>query len=86
MGALIMKPQNKTTNLARSILTGIGVAIGCLLLGTLLDYALTQILSQFFIPDCSEDCYFNVFNALFAVVAFLSAAGGLLAGLRVHKR
>jgi len=57
-----------------------------ILLGTILDYAVTQILSEYFIPDCSEDCYFKYFNAIFIVVAFLSVAGGIRAGVRAYKR
>lgn len=78
--------QNKTPNIVQSVLSGIGVVILYLLLGTLLDYGLTQILSQYFIPDCSEDCYFKYFNAIFIIVAFLSVAGGVRAGVRAYKR
>ena len=81
-----MESQNKTTNIVLSVLSGIGVAVLYLLLGTLLDYGLTQILSQYFIPDCSEDCYFRYFNAIFIVAAFLSVAGGIRAGMRTYKR
>jgi len=81
-----MESQNKATNIVQSILSGIGIAVLYLLLGTLLDYGLTQILSQYFIPDCSEDCYFKYFNALFIVVALLSVAGGIRAGVSVYKR
>ena len=81
-----MESQNKTKNIVRGVLSGIGVAILYLLLGTLLDYGLTQILSQYFIPDCSEDCYFRYFNAIFIVAAFLSVAGGIRAGMRTYKR
>jgi len=81
-----MESQIKTTNIVQSILSGIGVVVLCLLLGAILDYVLTQTLSQYFIPDCSEDCYFKYFNALFIVVALLSVAGGIRAGLRTYKR
>ena len=81
-----MESQNNTTNIVRAVLSGIGVAVLYLLLGTVLDYVLTQILSQYFIPDCSEDCYFRYFNAIFIVVAFLSVAGGVRAGMRAYKR
>jgi hypothetical protein len=81
-----MESQNKTTNIVQSILSGIGVVVLYLLLGTILDYGLTQILSQYFIPDCSEDCYFKYFNALFIIVALLSVAGGIRAGMNVYKR
>jgi hypothetical protein len=83
---LNMESQNKTKNIVLSVLSGIGVVILYLLLGALLDYGLTQILSQYFIPDCSEDCYFKYFNALFIVVALLSVAGGIRAGVRTYKR
>ena len=75
--------QNKTTKIVQSVLSGIGDVVLYLLLGTVLDYALTQILSQYFIPNCSEDCYFKYFNAIFLVVAFLSIVGGVRAGVRV---
>jgi len=73
-------------NIARSILTGLGVTILYLLIGTILDYIVTQVTSQFFLTACSEDCYFRIFNSIFVVVALLSAAGGLRAGLRSYKR
>jgi len=73
-------------NIARSILTGLGVAILYLLIGAVLDYIVTQVISQFFLTACSEDCYFRIFNSIFVVVALLSAAGGLRAGLRSYKR
>jgi hypothetical protein len=81
-----MESQNKTTNIVRGVPSGIGVAILYLLLGMVLDYGLTQILSQYFIPNCSEDCYFKYFNAMFLIVAFLSIAGGVRAGVRACKR
>ena len=81
-----MRPQNKTNNILLSVLSGIGMTILFLLIGLVLDYAITQILSQFFIPGCSEDCYFNIFNAVFIAVVALSAAGGIRAGLRTYKR
>jgi hypothetical protein len=81
-----MEAQNKTTNTVQSILSGIGVTVLYLLLGTILDYGLTQILSQYFLLDCSEDCYFRYFNTLFIAVVLLSVAGGIQAGMRAHKR
>jgi TRAP-type mannitol/chloroaromatic compound transport system permease small subunit len=81
-----MESQNKTTNIVQSIFSGIGVAVLYLLLGTILDYVSTQILSQYFILDCSEDCYFEYFNTMFIVVALLSVAGGIRAGMNAHKR
>ena len=81
-----MESQNNTTNMVRSVLSGVGVAILYLLVGMVLDYVLTQILSQYFIRDCSEDCYFGYFNVIFIVVAFLSVAGGVWTGVRAYKR
>ena len=86
MMKLKVESQNKTKNMVLGILSGTATVILYLLLGTVLDYVLTQILSQYFIPDCSEDCYFRYFNAIFIVVAFLSVAGGVRAGMRVYKR
>jgi hypothetical protein len=82
---LKMESQNKT-NIVPSVLSGVGTAILYLLLGTVLDYVLTQILSQYIIRDCSEDCYFRYFNAIFIIVAFLSMAGGIRAAMRTHRR
>ena len=86
MMKLKVESQNKTKNMVLSILSGTAAVILYLLLGTILDYVLTQILSQYFIPNCSEDCYFRYFNAIFIVVAFLSVAGGIRAGMRAYKR
>lgn len=49
-----MDTQNKTQNIFRSILSGVGIAGLRLVIGAVLDYAVTQILSQFFIANCSE--------------------------------
>lgn len=73
-------------NLARSILAGLGTALFILLIGIPLDYSITQIVSQVFIQGCSEDCYFNIFNTIFVVIAFLSFAIGLRAGIRSYKK
>ena len=81
-----MDSQNKGQNILRSIFLGIGVAVLYLVIGTVLDYIVTQVLSQFFIKACSEDCYFKIFNSIFVVVALLSVAGGLRAGLRSYRR
>jgi hypothetical protein len=81
-----MESHNKTRNIVQSFFSGIGVLVLYLLLGTVLDYVLTQILSQYFIRDCSEDCYFGYFNVIFIVVAFLSVAGGVWTGVRAYKR
>jgi hypothetical protein len=81
-----MESRSKTKNIVQSVLSGIGVVILYLLLGTVLDYILTQILSQYFIRGCSEDCYFRYFNAIFIGVAFLSVVGAVRMGLRAYKR
>jgi hypothetical protein len=82
-----METQNtKGSVLARSLLTGVGIAILYLLIGTLLDYIVTQVLSQFFIANCSEDCYFQVFDAIFILIVSLSLAGGIRSGVRSYKR
>lgn len=73
-------------NLIRSILIGLGTAIGCIFVGILLDYSITQLLSQFLLTACSEDCYFRIFNVLFVIIAFLSLVLGLRAGIRSYKR
>jgi hypothetical protein len=81
-----MESQSKTKNIIQSVFSGIGVVVLYLLLGAVLDYVLTQILSQYFISDCSEDCYFGYFNVIFIILALLSAAGGVWTGLRTYKR
>lgn len=70
----------------RSIITGIGTLVICLVLGTVLDYAITQVLSQFILSDCSEDCYFRIFNSVFVVVVLLSLVAGALYGYRAYRR
>ena len=79
-------PQNKMTETIKSVFAGLGVAVLVLMFGVVLDYVITQILSQYFLRECSEDCYFQLFNAIFIVVAVLSIAGGVYAALRTHKR
>lgn len=82
-----MEIQNDKGNaLVHSVLAGIGIAVLYLLIGTVLDYIVTQVLSQFFIANCSEDCYFRVFDAIFILVVSLSLAGGLRSGVRAYKR
>jgi len=81
-----MDTQRKGQNILRSILSGTEVAVLYLLIGTVLDYGITQVLSQFFIAHCSEDCYFKIFNFIFVLVVLVSVAGGLRAGLQVYKR
>jgi hypothetical protein len=77
---------NKTKKIASSVLAGIGVAIVSLLVGTILDYIIVQILSQFFLADCSEDCYFSYFNFIFVLVALFSVVLGIRSGLRNYRR
>ena len=81
-----METQGKNNMIVRSVLTGLGMAIVFLLIGTVLDYIVTQALSQFVIADCSEDCYFRYFNFIFIIVALLSFAGGIHSGIRTYKR
>jgi len=81
-----MESQAKGNATIRSALTGIGITILFLLLGTVLDYIVTQVLSQFIIADCSEDCYFRYFNTFFAIVALVSIAAGLRSGFRTYRR
>ena len=81
-----METQGKNNMIVRSVLTGLGMAIVFLLIGTVLDYIVTQALSQFVIADCSEDCYFRYFNITFVIVTLLSFAGGIHSGIRTYKR
>jgi succinate dehydrogenase/fumarate reductase cytochrome b subunit len=67
-------------------LTGAGMTVLFLLLGTVLDYAVTQVLSQFFIPNCSEDCYFQLINTIFVIVVVISLAAGIRSGMRTYNR
>ncbi len=76
----------KIKNIVQSVLWGLGVGVVYLLIGTVLAYITTQTVSQFFLTDCSEDCYFGIFNFIFVVVAVLSIVGGLLRGMSVYKR
>ena len=78
--------SNRTNNIASSVLTGVGFGILSLLAGTILDYVVVQILSQFFLSGCSEDCYFAYFNSLFVVVVILSIGIGIRSGLRTYRR
>ena len=81
-----MKAPNKRKNIVQGTLSAIGFMVLYVLLGTILDYAVTQILSEYFIPNCSEDCYFGYFNAIFLVVITLSVVGGAQAGVRTYRR
>ena len=81
-----MKSPDKRKNIVQGTLSAIGFMVLYILLGTILDYAVTQILSEYFIPNCSEDCYFGYFNAIFLVVITLSVVGGVQAGVRTYRR
>jgi hypothetical protein len=81
-----MESQNKGNAIVRSALSGIGIAVLFLLVGTVLDYLVTQVLSQFVIADCSEDCYFRLFNSIFTIVALISLAAGIRSGVRTYRR
>jgi hypothetical protein len=78
--------NNKSSALVHSMLRGIGTAVSYLLVGTVLDYIVTQVLSQFFIANCSENCYFRVFDAIFILVVSLGLAGGIRSGVSAYKR
>lgn len=81
-----METQKKWKALVRSLLTGIGITVLFLLIGIVLDYLLTQALSQFVITDCSEDCYFRYFNIIFIFVAIVSVLAGVRSGIRAYRR
>ena len=83
---LQISPPDKTRIITLSVLSGIGITILSLLIGLLLDYFVVQVLSQFFLSDCSEDCYFTYFNFLFVVVAILSIGVGIRSGFRIYRR
>ena len=70
----------------RSVFVGIGITIVCLAVGLVLDYLITQLLSQFVLTDCSEDCYFRYFNIIFAVVAVFGLMGGIRNGMSSYQR
>jgi hypothetical protein len=78
--------QNKSRHLILSVLSGVGITILFLVIGTILDYIVVQILSQYFLSDCFEDCYFAYFNAIFFVIALLSLIAGITSGFRTYKR
>jgi succinate dehydrogenase/fumarate reductase cytochrome b subunit len=81
-----MQSQTKGNALVRIVLTGIGITVLFLLVGTVLDYIVTQALSQFVIAECSEDCYFRIFNLIFALVVLVSLAAGIRSGIRTYRR
>ena len=78
--------QSTTKIVVLSVLSGIGMIILSLIVGTLLDYVVVQILSQYFLSDCSENCYFAYFNAIFFVVALLSLVVGFVSGRRIYRK
>lgn len=78
--------QGKAKIIALSVVSGIGIAVLSLIIGTILDYMIVQILSQFFISGCSEDCYFAYFNSIFYVVVLLSLVAGIVGGIRTYNR
>jgi hypothetical protein len=51
-----MEPENGRNVMLRSVFIGVGVTVLYLLIGLILDYLVTQLLSQFVIRNCSEDC------------------------------
>ena len=77
---------DKPRSVTLSVLSGIGITILLLLIGLLLDYVVVQVSSQFFLSDCSEDCYFAYFNAIFFIVALLSLVVGFVGGRRTYRR
>jgi len=81
-----METQKQENAILRGMLTGVGMAVLYLLIGVVLDYLVTQLLSQFVLQNCSEDCYFRLFNNIFVAVVVLSVAGGILSGVRKYKR
>ena len=81
-----MKSQNKMNAFLRSVLSGTGMVLLLLLIGIFADYIVTQALSQFLIANCSEDCYFRIFNSVFTLVVLISIAGGVRTGIRTYRR
>jgi hypothetical protein len=78
--------QGKSKIIVLSILSGVGMIVLSLIVGTILDYVIVQIFSQYFLTDCSEDCYFAYFNAIFFVVVLLSLFAGFATGRRTYRR
>ena len=78
--------QDTTKILSLSLLSSIGIFILSLMIGIILDYMIVQSLSQFFVSNCSEDCYFAYFNAIFFGVALLSLVLGFLGARRTYRR
>jgi hypothetical protein len=81
-----MESKSKVNAITRSVITGFGMTILFVLLGTVLDYIVTQVLSQFILTDCSEDCYFRYFNLFFIFVALMSIYLGIRSGIRTYRR
>ena len=77
---------NKTNKIIPSVLTGVGFAILSILVGTIVDYIVVQILSQFFLSGCSENCYFAYFNSIFVLVVLISVIIGTRRGLQTYRR
>jgi hypothetical protein len=81
----MMETRNRT-HVLQSFFSGVKVAVLYLLIGMVLDYLLTQAISQYFVVDCSEDCYFRYFNSIFVVVVLVGVAGGVRSGFRTYHR
>lgn len=81
-----METKTNTGGVVRSALSGVSATILFVILGVVLDYVLTQTISQYFLRTCSEDCYFQLFNAIFIVVVILSVSGGVYTAVRIYKR
>ncbi len=81
-----MMETKNGSHMVQSIFSGVKAVVLYFLIGMVLDYFLTQAISQYFLADCSEDCYFSYFNSIFVAVVLLSVAGGVLSGLRTHRR
>ena len=77
---------DKTKIVTLSVLSGIGITILSLMIGLILDYIVVQVLSQYLLSNCSEDCYFAYFNAIFFVIALLSPVVGFVGGRRMYRR
>ena len=76
---------SRANDIVLSVLAAVGFAILSLLVGIVLDYIVVQILSQYFISGCSEDCYFAYFNSIFVLIALLSVLIGVRTGLWNYK-
>ena len=81
-----MESQAKVNAMTRSVLTGLGMTILFILIGTVLDYIVTQVLSQYILANCSEDCYFRYFNIFFTIVVVTSILLGFRSSIRTYRR